>query len=98
VHVPFVDLGPTTRLVKGRVLARIAETMDRGDFTYGEAVGEFERRFAAYVGRSHCVGVSNVLDGLRLALLASGLREGDGVVVPAATFEVVLQPGGRTWS
>jgi dTDP-4-amino-4,6-dideoxygalactose transaminase len=99
VQVPFVDLGPTSRAVKQRVLARIGETVDRGDFTYGEAVAEFEQRFAEYVGRAHCVGVSNGLDGLRLGLLASGIAEGEGVVVPAstfaATFEAVLQAGGR---
>jgi dTDP-4-amino-4,6-dideoxygalactose transaminase len=99
VSVPFVDLAPTSRAVKDLVLGRIGETIDRGDFTYGDAIADFERRFADYVGRAHCVGVSNGLDGLRLALLASGLAKDDGVVVPAstfaATFEAVLQAGGR---
>jgi dTDP-4-amino-4,6-dideoxygalactose transaminase len=82
-----------------RVLARIAETLDRGDFLNGEAVGQFERAFAEYVGRRECVGTSNGLDALRLSLLASGLAPGDGVIVPAATFaatfEAVVQAGGN---
>jgi dTDP-4-amino-4,6-dideoxygalactose transaminase len=98
LNVPFVDLGPASSAVKDRVLARIGQTLDRGDFLNGEAVGEFEQRFAEFVGRKHCVGVSSGLDALRLALLASGLLPGDGVIVPAgtfaATFEAVLQAGG----
>src|SRR5207245_2189927 len=78
--------------------ARIGQTIDRGDFTNGEAVAEFEQRFADYCGLRHCVGVSSGLDALRLSLVASGLAPGDGVVVPAstfaATFEAVVQAGG----
>jgi dTDP-4-amino-4,6-dideoxygalactose transaminase len=86
-------------VVKERVVARIRQTIDRGDFTNGQAVTEFEHRFAAYLGRKHCVGVASGLDGLRLSLLASGLAQDDGVIVPAstfaATFEAVIQAGGR---
>jgi dTDP-4-amino-4,6-dideoxygalactose transaminase len=85
--------------VKERVLARIGQTIDHGDFANGRAVGEFERRFAEYAGRKHCVGVANGLDALRLSLLASGLIKDEGVVVPAATFaatfEAVVQAGGK---
>jgi dTDP-4-amino-4,6-dideoxygalactose transaminase len=97
-NVPFVDLGPVSAAVKERVLERIAQTLEKGDFLNGEAVGEFERAFAEFVGRRHCVGVSSGLDALRLSLLASGLMPRDGVIVPAgtfaATFEAILQAGG----
>jgi dTDP-4-amino-4,6-dideoxygalactose transaminase len=93
-----VDLGPASSAVKEGVLARISETVQRGDFLNGEAVHEFERRFADFVGRRYCIGVSSGLDALRLSLLATGLSPGDGVIVPAATFaatfEAVLQAGG----
>jgi len=98
LDVPFVDLRPANSAVKQRVLARIGETLDKGDFINGEAVREFEVRFAELVGRKHCVGVSSGLDALRLGLLASGLTPGAQVIVPAATFaatlEAVLQAGG----
>jgi dTDP-4-amino-4,6-dideoxygalactose transaminase len=98
VDVPFVDLWPGNSAVKERVLLRVAELIDRGDFTNGAAVAEFEEHFAAHCEREHCVGVSSGLDALRLALLASGLEEGSGVVVPASTFvasvEAVLQSEG----
>jgi dTDP-4-amino-4,6-dideoxygalactose transaminase len=98
LHVPFVDLGPSNGAVKRRVLERIGETIDRGDFTNGHAVAEFERALAGHVGRQHCVAVSSGLDALRLSLVASGLARGGGVIVPAmtfaATFEAVIQAGG----
>jgi dTDP-4-amino-4,6-dideoxygalactose transaminase len=98
MRVPFVDLEPASRAVKRRVLDRIEQTIDRGDFTNGEQVGEFERAFADYCGLAHCVGVASGLDALRLSLVASGIDEGAGVIVPAstfaATFEAVLQAGG----
>jgi dTDP-4-amino-4,6-dideoxygalactose transaminase len=98
VRVPFVDLGPASSAVKDRVLARISQTLDEGDFVNGDAVGKFERRFAEFVGRIHCVGVSSGLDALRLSLLASGVEPGSEVIVPAgtfaATFEAVVQAGG----
>jgi dTDP-4-amino-4,6-dideoxygalactose transaminase len=97
-HVPFVDLGPASSAVRERVLARVSETLDRGDFLNGEAVRVFEQRFAEFVGRVHGVGLSNGLDALRLSLIASGLAQGGRVIVPAATFaatfEAVLQAGG----
>ncbi len=98
LRVPFLDLGPANGAVKSRFLTRIADTIDRGDFTNGAAVADFERDFAAYCGIEHCVGVASGLDALRLALVASELEPGAGVVVPAqtfaATFEAVIQAGG----
>ena len=98
VVVPFVDLAASNGAVRERVLQRIAETMDRGDFTNGQAVAAFERVFASRLGRRHCVAVSSGLDALRLSFLASVLAPGAGVIVPAmtfaATFEAVVQAGG----
>jgi dTDP-4-amino-4,6-dideoxygalactose transaminase len=99
VFVPFVDLAPASATVKNRVLDRIAEIIDRGDFANGAAVAEFERQFARYCGLAHCVALASGLDALRLSLMATGLSEGGGVAVPAmtfaATFEAVIQAGGN---
>jgi dTDP-4-amino-4,6-dideoxygalactose transaminase len=96
--VRFIDLGATNRALKEAVLERIGELIDRGDFTNGQAVADFEQRFAAHSMRRHCVGVASGLDALRLSLVASGLAPGARVIVPAmtfaATFEAVQQAGG----
>ena len=98
ITVPFVDLGVVHQDLKEAVLEAVADLIERGDFTNGAAVAEFEHAFAAYCGGRHCVGMSSGLDALRLALIAAGLRPGDEVIVPAftfaATFEAVTQAGG----
>ena len=86
MRVPFVDLRAVNSVVTPRVLDAIRQTIDRGDFTNGEAVAEFERRFADHSGRRRCVAVSSGLDALRLSLVATGLAPGAGVIVPAMTF------------
>jgi dTDP-4-amino-4,6-dideoxygalactose transaminase len=97
-EVPLVDLDSSNRAVKQRILDRISETIDRGDFTNGRAVVEFERALSEHLKRRYCVGVSSGLDALRLSLVASGLVPGARVIVPAmtfaATFEAVIQAGG----
>lgn len=96
--VPFLDLGAIHRELKDEILADVAALLDRGDFTNGRAVADFEDAFAAYCGTRHCVGLASGLDALRLGLLSAGLRAGDEVLVPAltfvATFEAVTQSGG----
>jgi len=97
--VPFVDLRPAHDGLKTRILAELADLIDTAAFTNGPQVATFERRFASYCRRAHCVGVANGTDALRLALLAAGLEPDDEVVLPANTFAAtaaaVLQAGGR---
>lgn len=60
--------------------------MDRGKFSHGAMVAEFERALAHWTGARHVVGVNSGTDALVLLLRAAGLRPGDEVVVPAYTF------------
>jgi dTDP-3-amino-3,4,6-trideoxy-alpha-D-glucose transaminase len=95
--VPFVDLGVDHRALKQAILDDVSTLVDSGEFTNGAAVAAFEQAFADFCGAAHCVGTSNGLDALRLALLAADVAPGDEVVVPAhtfaATFEAVIQAG-----
>jgi dTDP-4-amino-4,6-dideoxygalactose transaminase len=97
VRVPFVDLAPSHESVRDEILDEIRELVERGAFTNGPQVAEFEAAFADYCGARRCVGVANGLDALRLSLLAAGIGPGDEVIVPAntfiATFEAVSQTG-----
>jgi dTDP-4-amino-4,6-dideoxygalactose transaminase len=98
-RVPFLDLGLAHQELKGELLRDLDALIDSGAFTLGPAVGAFEQAFAEYCGAEHCVGLASGLDALRLGLLAAGIRPGDEVVVPAATFaatfEAVTQAGAR---
>jgi dTDP-4-amino-4,6-dideoxygalactose transaminase len=95
--LPFVDLSHANAAVERDVLADTAAIIASGQFTNGPHVERFEKAFAAFCGARECVGVASGLDGLRLALIAAGVKAGDEVIVPAqtfiATFEAISQAG-----
>ncbi|MGW4804328.1 DegT/DnrJ/EryC1/StrS family aminotransferase [Kitasatospora sp. NPDC004272] len=88
----FESLWPTTR-------RHLDELMDRGKYSHGPKVEEFETALAAWTGARHVIGVNSGTDALVLLLRAAGLRPGDEVVVPAYTFVAsatsVVLAGGR---
>jgi perosamine synthetase len=57
-----------------------------GWVTQGPEVAAFEREFAAHVGARHACAVSSCTTALHLALLASGVGNGDEVIVPSHSF------------
>ncbi len=65
----------------------------------GPRVLEFEKDFARYVGAKHAVAMSSGTASLHAALLISGVKQGDEVIVPSFTFhstaEVVLLAGAE---
>lgn len=57
-----------------------------GMMASGDAVHEFESRFSEFCGAKYGVSTTNGTSALHAALLASGVRPGDEVIVPAFTF------------
>lgn len=55
----------------------------------GEEVTRLEQQLAAYLGVRFALGVSSASAAIHLALLSTGLKPGDGVLVPAFTFSAV---------
>jgi dTDP-4-amino-4,6-dideoxygalactose transaminase len=89
---------PITRPWLGEEEAEAArQAILSGWVAQGPRVAEFERQFAARVGAAEGIAVSSCTTGLHLALLASGVRPGDEVVVPSlsfiATANVVVHAG-----
>lgn len=86
MDVPFYDLQvPYTESIKD-ILATIKNVLSKAHFINGENVTLFESNFADYLEVNACVGVSNGLDGLELALRALDIGPGSIVAVPAHTF------------
>ncbi|MBS5795347.1 MAG: DegT/DnrJ/EryC1/StrS family aminotransferase [Dysgonomonas mossii] len=67
-----------------------ARIIHLGWYIRGAANESFQSQFASYCGVSHCVGVGNGLDALRLILMGymvmGRIKEGDEVILPANTF------------
>jgi len=55
-------------------------------YVTGKSVTQFETEYAAFNSTKHCIGVSNGLDALHLALKACGVGPGDEVIVPSNTY------------
>lgn len=80
LHVGRPNIGD-----RGRLMARIEETLDRRYLTNnGPNVQEFEEKLCEFLGVDHCVAVCNATVGLEIAIRAAGL-EGE-VIVPSWTF------------
>ena len=67
-------------------LAGVTEVLRSKWLTMGEKTGEFERRFAAFVGVPHALAMNSATAALHVALAALDIGPGDDVVVPTLTF------------
>lgn len=57
-----------------------------GWISMGQKVFDFEKMFAKYVGAKHAIAMNNGTSALHLAIIASGIKDGDEVLVPDITF------------
>jgi dTDP-4-amino-4,6-dideoxygalactose transaminase len=69
-------------------ISAVAETLRSGKVNQwtGEQVHEFERKFAATLGRPHALAVANGTIALEIVLKAYGIGPGDEVVVTPRSF------------
>ena len=84
--IPFIDLAAQQARIRDKVDAGLAAVLAHGAYIMGPEVAALEERLAAYAGVRHCISCSSGTDALILALLAQGLRPGQGVIVPSFTF------------
>lgn len=67
-------------------LDAVAKVLAGPILTTGDTVAEFERRFAAYLGRKHTIAVTSCTGGMHISLLALGIGPGDEVITTPLTF------------
>ncbi len=81
------------------IFDKIRSFLRRCDFTLGEDVDEFERRYAAFTGARHAIGVGTGTDALALSLKVLGVNPGDEVITCANTFiataGAIVQAGAK---
>ena len=81
------------------IFAEIRGLIKRGDFTLGEALTQFEEKFASHCGARHAIGVGTGTDALFLSLKAMGIGPGDEVITCPFTFVAtvgaIVQSGAR---
>lgn len=84
--IPLMRLDFADPELLEELMGAVRGVAERGAFTLGEPVEEFEREFAAYCESEFAVGVSSGTEALALALRALEIGPGDEVIVPANSF------------
>jgi dTDP-4-amino-4,6-dideoxygalactose transaminase len=96
--VPAVDLAASYRAQKDALDAAVARVAGSGSYILGREVQAFEEEFAAYLGAPFAIGVGSGTEALHLALVASGVGQGDAVFTVShtavATVAAVELAGG----
>jgi dTDP-4-amino-4,6-dideoxygalactose transaminase len=89
--VPLVDLSRLDASIIEEAQEVFERLLRSGEFTFGEDLEAFESEFAEYCGVTHCVGVSDGTDALRLALSSMGAGPGREVVTVSHTFVATVE-------
>lgn len=69
-----------------QAVTAVAQSGQWGNPDCGGLVEKFEKEFAVYCGSKYAISCVNGSVSLRLALIASGVRPGDEVIVPPYSF------------
>ncbi|PIQ90416.1 MAG: transcriptional regulator [Candidatus Omnitrophica bacterium CG11_big_fil_rev_8_21_14_0_20_41_12] len=86
MKISALDLKKQIEPIRQEIDAAIKEVIDNTAFILGNKVAEFEQHVVEYSGAKYAIGVSNGTDAISLALLALGIKAGDGVICPAFTY------------
>ncbi len=77
----------------------VNEVLRSGWLSMGPKVGEFEERFADYIGTKHAIAVNSGTSGLHLCVRSLGITKGDEVITSPFSFvassNCILFEGGK---
>ena len=92
MNIPLVNLAAQYQSIQKDIDAAIKTVCQTSDFILGDAVSEFEKQFASYIGTKYCVGVASGTDAIKLMLMAADIGKGNEVIVQANTFISTVLP------
>src|SRR5690554_4289163 len=88
--IPFLDLKAINQRFENDFQDELKQFLESGHYILGGQVKVFESNFARFCGSTHCIGVGNGLDALRLILegykVLGKLKEDDEVLVASNTY------------
>ncbi|TCX48569.1 DegT/DnrJ/EryC1/StrS family aminotransferase [Dehalobacter sp. 14DCB1] len=73
-------------LIEDDDIEAVVDSLKSNWISKGPKTGEFEKRFAEYIGVKHAIALNSCTAGLHIALLAAGVGAGDEVITTAMTF------------
>ncbi len=90
MKIPFLNFSDSHTQIRNELESAFANVLTSGWFVQGKELESFEKEYADYNKVNSCIGVSNGLDALHLALRALGIGAGDEVIVPSNTYIATL--------
>ena len=90
MKIPFLSFEGMHEPIKASLTQAFNNVLESNWFIMGKHLEKFEKEYAEYNNVQSCVGVSNGLDAIHLALLALNVGEGDEVIVPSNTYIATL--------
>lgn len=84
--IEFINFEVTHKKIRNEIQNVFLRVYDSNWFIQGIELNQFERSYAVLNETSFCIGVSNGLDALILALRALEIGEGDEVIIPSNTY------------
>jgi len=84
--LPFLSFEKIENNIKEEVLLSFETFFLSRRYILGKQLHEFEKNYAQFNNTTYCLGVSNGLDALFLALKALNIGQGDEVIIPSNTF------------
>ncbi|MFC1632040.1 DegT/DnrJ/EryC1/StrS family aminotransferase, partial [Candidatus Omnitrophota bacterium] len=98
-NIPVFNLTRQFQKLQRDIFSCAREILASGDYILSKNVSCFEREFSRYCGVKYAISVASGTDALKIALAASGIDQGDQVIVPPFTFvatsDSVHHVGGR---
>jgi dTDP-4-amino-4,6-dideoxygalactose transaminase len=86
MKIPFLNFEGLHNPIREELINSFKDVLDSNWFIMGHQLDAFEKEYAEWNGVNHCIGVSNGLDALTLALRALEIGPGDEVIVPSNTY------------
>lgn len=86
MNIPFLNFANMHSEIKTEMLNAFIQVYDSNWFILGKELEQFENAYASFNEVASCIGVSNGLDALYLALKSLGITNGDEVIVPSNTY------------
>jgi dTDP-4-amino-4,6-dideoxygalactose transaminase len=84
--IPYENLKRLNTPFEAKFREKFETVISNGHYILGPELEKFEKEYAAWHNINYCVGISNGLDALILALKAFNLPEGSEVIVPSNTY------------
>jgi dTDP-4-amino-4,6-dideoxygalactose transaminase len=94
-EIPFLDLVTPHAELEAELVTVFRSALKTASFVGGPMVEGFESDFAELCGTRYCVGVNSGTDALRFALMAAGVRPGEGVITAPNTFIATTEAIGQ---